>query len=189
MSANPTTSCKTILAGTIAKGLLNEVTTNLASLAQPGTNLKKPHLLGILANDDPAAVTYAEWTGRSCVDKYVTFSSSSTSFLLHHTHRGHVYKNSLSPNTSTLYLSILEANKTSGFAYTLQKVSKDDVEETILSANNNPKIDGIIIYYPIFNARQDAYLQQIVSLQKDVEGLSHLYIFNMYQNIRFLDEQ
>ena len=104
MSQPPTTSCKIILAGTIAKGLLNEVTTNLAQLTaanqaqpdaanqvqpdtanqanpvQPGTagtanqdqpGTRKPHLLGILANDDPAAVTYAEWTGRSCVDKYV----------------------------------------------------------------------------------------------------------------------
>jgi methylenetetrahydrofolate dehydrogenase (NAD+) len=48
-------------------------------------------------------------------------------------------------------------------------------------------VDGIIVYYPIFNNRQDQYLQQIVSVEKDVEGLSHQYIFNMYQNIRFLD--
>lgn len=48
-------------------------------------------------------------------------------------------------------------------------------------------MDGIIVYYPIFNNRQDQYLQQIVDPAKDVEGLSHKYIFNMYQNIRFLD--
>jgi len=48
-------------------------------------------------------------------------------------------------------------------------------------------VDGIIVYYPIFGNRQDQYLQQIVSIDKDVEGLSHRYIFNMYQNIRFLD--
>lgn len=50
-------------------------------------------------------------------------------------------------------------------------------------------MDGIIIYYPIHNNRQDQYLQECVSLSKDVEGLTHKYIFNMYQNIRFLDEQ
>jgi methylenetetrahydrofolate dehydrogenase (NAD+) len=44
-----------------------------------------------------------------------------------------------------------------------------------------------MVYYPIFGNRQDQYLQQIVSADKDVEGLSHQYIFNMYQNIRFLD--
>jgi methylenetetrahydrofolate dehydrogenase (NAD+) len=67
-------------------------------------------------------------------------------------------------------------------------VAKDDVEETIIAANNDANIDGIIVYYPIFNNRQDQYLQQIVDLSKDVEGLSHQYIFNMYQNIRFLDD-
>lgn len=66
-------------------------------------------------------------------------------------------------------------------------MDKDDVEETIISANKDPEVDGIIIYYPIFNNRQDQYLQQIVDVGKDVEGLSHQYIFNMYQNIRFLD--
>lgn len=48
-------------------------------------------------------------------------------------------------------------------------------------------MNGIIVYYPIFNSRQDGYIQQLVSLTKDVEGLGHRYVFNMYQNIRFLD--
>lgn len=76
----------------------------------------------------------------------------------------------------------------SGFQYTLRTVAKDDVEETILAGNNDSAIDGIIVYYPIFNNRQDQYLQQIVDVSKDVEGLSHQYIFNMYQNIRYLDD-
>jgi len=63
------------------------------------------------------------------------------------------------------------------------------MEEQIIAANQDDSIDGIIVYYPIFNTRQDQYLQQIVEVSKDVEGLSHRYIFNMYQNIRFLDEQ
>jgi methylenetetrahydrofolate dehydrogenase (NAD+) len=75
----------------------------------------------------------------------------------------------------------------SGFRYTLCKVSRDDIEDAVLEANADSEIDGIIIYYPIFNNRQDQYLQQIVDISKDVEGLSHRYIFNMYQNIRFLD--
>jgi len=58
----------------------------------------------------------------------------------------------------------------------------------LISSNADPEIDGIIVYYPIFNDRQDQYLQQIVDVSKDVEGLSHRYIFNMYQNIRFLDD-
>ena len=36
---------------------------------------------------------------------------------------------------------------------------------------------------------QDRYLQQITTVSKDVEGLSHKYLFNMYQNIRYLDPE
>ena len=39
----------------------------------------------------------------------------------------------------------------------------------------------------MFGTQQDAYLQQLTSPLKDVEGLSHKYLFNMYQNIRYLD--
>lgn len=62
------------------------------------------------------------------------------------------------------------------------------MEEALITANGDKGVDGIIVYYPIFNNRQDQYLQQIVDVSKDVEGLSHRYIFNMYQNIRYLDD-
>lgn len=51
----------------------------------------------------------------------------------------------------------------------------------------NPEVDGIIIYFPVFGTPQDSYLQQLTVPTKDVEGLSHRYLFNMYQNRRFLD--
>lgn len=139
MAAISNQFCKTILAGTIAKGLQAEVNEGLAKLA------KTPHLLGILANDDPAAQVYADWTGKTA--------------------------------------------RENGFQYSVKTVGKDDVEETIIAANHDANVDGIIVYYPIFNNRQDQYLQQIVDIKKDVEGLSHQYIFNMYQNIRFLDDR
>ena len=41
----------------------------------------------------------------------------------------------------------------------------------------------------MFGNRQDHYLQQIIDVSKDVEGLSHVYVFNLYQNIRFLDDE
>ncbi|ORY09425.1 bifunctional protein [Clohesyomyces aquaticus] len=75
-----------------------------------------------------------------------------------------------------------------GFAFELREVDRELLEDAIIDANNDAKVDGIIVYYPIFGNRQDQYLQQIVDVSKDVEGLSHRYIFNMYQNIRFLDE-
>ncbi|KKZ62693.1 methylenetetrahydrofolate dehydrogenase (NAD+) [[Emmonsia] crescens] len=130
-------SCKVVLAAHVARGLLAEVNEGRQTLS------KAPHLIGFLANSDPAAKMYADWTEKTCKDN--------------------------------------------NFRYTLRTVTRDDIEDAILAANADPDIDGIIVYYPIFNNRQDQYLQQIVDISKDVEGLSHRYIFNMYQNIRFLD--
>lgn len=57
------TSCKVILAGTIAKDLMVEVSEGLARVG------KAPLLVGFLANSDPAARKYAEWTDRTCREK------------------------------------------------------------------------------------------------------------------------
>ena len=56
-------SCKVVLAANIAKALLAEVTEGLKSLNRP------PHLLGVLANADPAARMYADWTEKTCREK------------------------------------------------------------------------------------------------------------------------
>ena len=77
----------------------------------------------------------------------------------------------------------------SGFRFELRDVDREELEDHILTANKDNNVDGIIVYYPIFGNRQDQYLQQITDVSKDVEGLSHRYIFNMYQNIRFLDDE
>lgn len=58
-----TGSCKVVLAGSIAKKLLAEVTGALPELERP------PHLYGFLANQDPAARMYADWTAKTCRDK------------------------------------------------------------------------------------------------------------------------
>ena len=62
------------------------------------------------------------------------------------------------------------------------------MEAQLLAVNHEEAVDGVIVYYPVFDSRQDQYLQQVTDVSKDVEGLSHRYIFNLYQNIRFLDE-
>ena len=56
-------SCKVVLAGTVAKGLLAEVIRDLSEIK------KTPRLVGFLANSDPAARKYAEWTERTCREK------------------------------------------------------------------------------------------------------------------------
>ncbi|KAJ6134536.1 Methylenetetrahydrofolate dehydrogenase [Penicillium sp. IBT 18751x] len=138
-TASAPSSCKVVLAKNVSNGLLKEVQEGVKTLDKP------PHLVGFLANNDPAALMYAQWTQKTCEEN--------------------------------------------GFKYSLREVSRDDIEGAILSANTDDEVDGIIVYYPIFNNRQDQYLQQIVDVSKDVEGLSHRYIFNMYQNIRFLDPE
>jgi methylenetetrahydrofolate dehydrogenase (NAD+) len=40
----------------------------------------------------------------------------------------------------------------------------------------------------LFHDKQDQYLQNVVDVSKDVEGLHHKYVYNMYHNIRFLDD-
>lgn len=99
----------------------------------------------------------------------------------------HVRANICLPE-SVLVRSNCDLTSPSGFEFQLREVDREDLEEHILAANNDNAVHGIIVYYPIFNSRQDQYLQQITDVSKDVEGLSHRYIFNMYQNIRFLDE-
>jgi len=64
-SSPPPATCKVILAGTVANKLMSEVRGSLAALG------RKPLLVGFLANSDPAARMYADWTGKTCGEKYV----------------------------------------------------------------------------------------------------------------------
>jgi len=76
-----------------------------------------------------------------------------------------------------------------GFNFDLRQVGKEVLEEEIIAANQDSAVDGILVYYPIWtgNHEQDKYIKETVSLAKDVEGLCHTHLFNMYHNIRFLD--
>jgi methylenetetrahydrofolate dehydrogenase (NAD+) len=56
-------SCKVVLASIVAKDLLAEVSQGLSKVG------KAPLLVGFLANKDPAARKYAEWTDRTCHEK------------------------------------------------------------------------------------------------------------------------
>lgn len=64
--ADETPHCKVVLANSIAKSLLEEVRRGLQQLQ------RKPLLVGFLASADPAARVYAEWTGKTCIEKCVT---------------------------------------------------------------------------------------------------------------------
>jgi methylenetetrahydrofolate dehydrogenase (NAD+) len=66
-SQDPPKTCKVITADTIAKRLLAEVKETLAKVQDP--NKGAPTLVAFLANGDPAAVKYAEWSKKTCEDK------------------------------------------------------------------------------------------------------------------------
>ncbi|OCB85384.1 NAD-binding protein [Sanghuangporus baumii] len=82
-----------------------------------------------------------------------------------------------------------------GFEFVLRKIGAaespelgegEGVEEAIIEANEDESIDGIMVYYPVFGAQQDHYLQQVVSPLKDVEGLNVKFHYNLYHNIRYI---
>lgn len=104
-----------------------------------------PLLVGFLANDDPAAKKYAEWTAKTCQE--------------------------------------------TGIRFELRQVKRTELEDAIVEANQDAQVHGIMVYYPVFGGTQDQYLQNTVSIKKDVEGLTHTYRYNMYHNVRYLDEE
>jgi 5,10-methylene-tetrahydrofolate dehydrogenase/methenyl tetrahydrofolate cyclohydrolase len=42
----------------------------------------------------------------------------------------------------------------SGFKFELREVDKEDLEDSILAANVDDNVDGIIVYFPVFGNRQ-----------------------------------
>lgn len=56
-----------------------------------------------------------------------------------------------------------------------------------MEANADEHVDGIMVYFPVFGGGQDLYIQQVISREKDVEGLCHFWVQNMYHNIRYID--
>lgn len=72
-----------------------------------------------------------------------------------------------------------------GLDYDLQQVSRLELEQAILVANDDPSIHGIFIYFPIFGNQQDDYLRNLVSYSKDVEAGSQYWTRKLYANDRF----
>lgn len=75
-----------------------------------------------------------------------------------------------------------------GIIYELRKVERVDLEASVIEANNDPDVHGILVYYPVFGGPIDDYLRDVISVTKDVEGLNHRYRYALYHNVRTLDE-
>mmetsp|Transcript_27923 Transcript_27923/g.76854 ORF Transcript_27923/g.76854 Transcript_27923/m.76854 type:complete len:372 (+) Transcript_27923:126-1241(+) len=136
-------------AGVVAKPFREEIKEKVKLLKSQG--IDAPLLVGLLANKDPAAKKYAEWTGKAC--------------------------------------------KADGLRYELRVLDDPiDVEDALVDANDDPRVHGIIVYYPIFGQVEsfsgeshDDFLRDSVSFKCDVEGLCHTYRTNLYRNVRYLD--
>mmetsp|Transcript_26682 Transcript_26682/g.62674 ORF Transcript_26682/g.62674 Transcript_26682/m.62674 type:complete len:374 (-) Transcript_26682:123-1244(-) len=148
VDANPAKGVK-VNAGVIAKPFREEIKKKVEAMKQEG--IEAPLLVGLLANKDPAARKYAEWTGKAC--------------------------------------------RADGLRYELRTLDDPiEVEAALIDANDDPRVHGIIVYYPIFGQEesfsgesQDDYLRDTISHKCDVEGLCHLYRTNLYRNVRYLD--
>jgi methylenetetrahydrofolate dehydrogenase (NADP+)/methenyltetrahydrofolate cyclohydrolase len=75
-----------------------------------------------------------------------------------------------------------------GVRFDLRHVRRLDAENAVLAANVDPRVHGILVYYPIFGTEQDAYLRDLVDAAKDVEGLHSFWARCLYSNRRFLDD-
>lgn len=74
-----------------------------------------------------------------------------------------------------------------GIAYELRECARLDLEEVVIDLNNDPEVHGILIYYPVFGGQMDDYIQNIVSIKKDVEGMNYRYRYALYHNERFIE--
>lgn len=74
-----------------------------------------------------------------------------------------------------------------GIRYDLKSVKRLDLESEIILANNDPKVHGIFIYFPIFNNEQDVYLRNMVDYRKDIEAGSLYWTRKLYANDRLAE--
>jgi methylenetetrahydrofolate dehydrogenase (NADP+)/methenyltetrahydrofolate cyclohydrolase len=75
-----------------------------------------------------------------------------------------------------------------GVTFDLRHVKRLDAEAAIQEANADPRVHGMLVYYPIFGTQQDTYVRDLVDPGKDIEGLSSFWARCLYANRRVLGE-
>ena len=73
--------------------------------------------------------------------------------------------------------------------FKLVTLPRTQLEDAIVEANQDQNVHGIIVYYPVFNSTLDDYLRDVISVDKDVEGLNHRYRYSLYHNIRTMPDK
>lgn len=77
-----------------------------------------------------------------------------------------------------------QACEAMGMIFELRELPRLELESAILSANVDASVNGIFVYYPIFNNEQDVYIRNQVDPSKDVEGLGQYWTRKLYANDR-----
>ncbi|KAJ2785961.1 Methylenetetrahydrofolate dehydrogenase [NAD(+)] [Coemansia javaensis] len=76
-----------------------------------------------------------------------------------------------------------------GLGFELRQVPREELEAAIKEANQDDRVSGILVYYPVYGDARDQALQDMVDPTKDVEGLNVVYNGKLYNNDRFLDDE
>jgi methylenetetrahydrofolate dehydrogenase (NADP+)/methenyltetrahydrofolate cyclohydrolase len=76
-----------------------------------------------------------------------------------------------------------------GATFDLRHVKRLEAEDRVREANADPRVHGILVYYPVFGTEQDAYLRDLVDPGKDIEGLHSFWARCLYVNRRYLDDE
>ncbi len=74
-----------------------------------------------------------------------------------------------------------------GIEFTLHHENRLALEKKIDEANNDPKVHGIFVYYPIFGTDHDRYIKDLVDHRKDIEGMNSFWVRNLYHDNRFVE--
>ena len=91
-------------------------------------------------------------------------------------------------NAAEMYARMTKrACEKNGVCFELRRPERLDLEKAVVHANSDPAVHGILVYYPVFGGGMDTYLRDVISYEKDVEGLNHRYCYALYHNIRYLE--
>ena len=74
-----------------------------------------------------------------------------------------------------------------GINFELVHSEPENLIKLVEEANNNDSVNGILVYYPIFDKEKDKEIRQIIKPEKDVEGLNQFWFDKLYKNDRYCD--
>lgn len=72
-----------------------------------------------------------------------------------------------------------------GINFELVHSEPENLINLVKQANEDNSVNGILVYYPIFDKEKDKEIRKIIKPEKDVEGLNPHWFDKLYKNERF----